>query len=64
MPAPEGRAQISSEKEPRPGSTARIEVGESPYFQTVNVTIRTAGGTATLNNAYTVHDTPTISPTP
>jgi hypothetical protein len=37
------------------------EVGAPPYLQGVNVTLRTAGGTATMNGGYTAYDAPTIT---
>ncbi|WP_141576859.1 IPT/TIG domain-containing protein [Actinomadura sp. WMMA1423] len=37
------------------------EVGASPYFQSVNATIRTAGGTTTVNGTYIAYDAPTIT---
>ncbi|MEU8120332.1 IPT/TIG domain-containing protein [Spirillospora sp. NPDC049024] len=41
--------------------TSITEVGAPPYFQSVTVALRTAGGTATLNDAYIAYDAPTIT---
>lgn len=40
---------------------AMTAVGASPWFQSVSVAVRTAGGSATLSDTFNAYDTPTVT---